>query len=344
MADIVMTDDGISFDGRSLESGPLGGAETAFASMACALAARGHRVRVWNRCAAPMERNGVAWAPLSDDVPDRCDLYIANRSDKLIRSVAHAKKTLFWIHNPARYLLKYRYLWKLWCRRPVIVFSGAYHAATYPAWAPSGGRVVVPYGISEEFRTVPRDGAVPPPRAVFTSSPLRGLDWLLDLWRDRIRPSCPSAELHLYSGALTYGTHGAARSDRMAPVLDRARSMAAAGVVLKEPVPKAELASELSRARVLLYRGDPGETFCLAVGESQAAGLPAVVQDIGCVAERIIDGETGFVARDDAAFATAAIRLLTDDALWQSQSRAALARQRGWGWDQAAAAFEELMA
>jgi glycosyltransferase involved in cell wall biosynthesis len=338
-----MTDDGIPFDGASLDEGPLGGAETAFASMARALAARGHRVRVWNRCGAPMTRDGVAWTPLPADLPEACDLYIANRSDKLLRPVRRARRTLFWIHNPARYLLKYRYLWKLWHRRPVIVFSGAYHAATYPAWAPDGGRAIVPYGISDVFRTAARDPAVPPPRAIFTSSPLRGLDWLLDIWRDRIRPSCPDAELHLYSGALTYGTHGEARGARMEPVLDRARSLGGQGVVLKEPVAKAALASELAKARVLLYRGDPGETYCLAVGEAQATGLPAVVQDIGCVAERVADGETGFVARDDAAFATAAIRLLTDDALWRVQSRAALARQRGWGWDQAAAAFEELM-
>ena len=50
MADIVMTDDGIVFDGASLEKGPMGGAETAFLSLAVALAGRGHRVRVFNRC------------------------------------------------------------------------------------------------------------------------------------------------------------------------------------------------------------------------------------------------------------------------------------------------------
>ena len=192
MADIVMTDDGIEFDGASLDQGPLGGAETAFVSMALALSARGHRVRVWNRCAAPMESDGVAWAPLPEGLPETCDLYIANRSDKLLRLVKGAKRTIFWIHNPASYLLKYRYLWKLWYRRPTIVFSGAYHAESYPSWAPDGGRVVVPYGISEVFRTITRDDVPPPPRAIFTSSPLRGLDWLLDVWRDRIRPACPS--------------------------------------------------------------------------------------------------------------------------------------------------------
>jgi glycosyltransferase involved in cell wall biosynthesis len=343
MADIVMADDGISFDGESLGRGPLGGAETAFLSLARAFAARGHRVRVRNRCTTSLARDGVEWAPLSVGLPETCDLYIANRSDKLLSVLDGARRTIFWIHNPARYLLKFRYLWKLWRRRPPIVFSGPHHASTYPAWAPDGGRVIIPYGISEDFRSIRRDAGAPPPRAVFTSSPLRGLDWLLDLWRDRIRPACPSAELHVFSGAATYGSFGTARIEAIRPVLERAASLAADGVVLREPVPKAALATELARARVLLYRGDPGETFCLAVGEAQAAGVPAVVQDIGCVAERVLDGETGFVARGDSAFAHAAIRLLGDDGLWRAQSGAAIARQRGWGWDQAAAAFEELM-
>jgi glycosyltransferase involved in cell wall biosynthesis len=343
MAAIVMADDGIVFDGDSMDSGPLGGAETAFASLAEALAARGHRVSVFNRCKAPMERRGVAWRPLSDDLPDAADLYIANRGDKLIPLVSRARARVFWIHNPAGYLLKWRYLSKLWRWRPTIVFSGAYHAASYPRWAPAGGRAVIPYGISDAFMDV--DGPVdpPPPRAVFTSSPLRSLDWLLDLWADKIRPSVPAAELHLFSSPRTYGTHGDTRSAQMNAVLDRARDLAGRGVVLRDPLPKPELARELAGYRTLLYRGDPGETFCLAVGEAQAAGVPAVVQDIGCVAERIVDGESGFVARDDAEFAKRAVALLTDDALWRAQHETASARQRSWGWPQAAEAFERLL-
>ncbi len=347
MAHIVMTDDGIAFDGDSLTTGPLGGAETAFASLATALATRGHTVEVRNKCARRMLRDGVAWAPLPDGVPETCDLHIANRSSKLLTVIPKAHRTVFWIHNPAQYLLKFRYLGKLLRQRAPIVFSGAFHARTYPRWAPSGGRVIIPYGISDEFRsarppaeTLPADQ---PPRAVFTSNPLRSLDWLLDLWTDGIRPRAPKAELHVYSGPATYGAFGAARAGCMAPVLDKAAMMGKYGVVLHEPVPKAQLADELGKARALLYRGSSGETFCLAVGESQAVGVPAVVQDIGCVAERVVDGVTGFVAANDSAFADAAARLLSDDDLWRRQSDAAVANQRGWGWNEAAAAFEELI-
>jgi glycosyltransferase involved in cell wall biosynthesis len=129
----------------------------------------------------------------------------------------------------------------------------------------------------------------------------------------------------------------------MNAVLDRAVALSGAGVVLRDPLPKAELATELAGFRALLYRGDPGETYCLAVGEAQAVGVPSIVQNIGCVAERVVEGVTGYVAADDAAFAERAIAMLRDNALWQAQHDAALAQQRNWSWDDAAAAFERFL-
>lgn len=343
MARIVVADNGISFNGESLDAGPLGGVETAVISVTRALAARGHEVLVRNNCGAPMQRDGVDWAPIADGLPDDCDLYIANRGDKLIPLIPRARKRAFWIHNPADYLLKWRYLSKLWRYKPSIIFCGPYHVTTYPRWAPGGDRVIIPYGLSEVFRTTPPPGDIPPPRAIFTSNPMRSLDWLLDQWETRIHPACPAAELHVFSGPTTYREAGSAKADRMTPILDKARALSGHGVVLRQPVPKTELVEELRQARVMLYRGDPGEVFCLAVAEAQALGIPCVVQNVGNLAERVIDGETGYVAANDEIFAVNAAALLTDDALWRAQSAAAAEKQRGWGWTDFAAAVEKLL-
>jgi hypothetical protein len=249
---------------------------------------------------------------------------------------------VFWVHNPAKYLLKARYLWKLAWRRPTIVFTGGYHASTYPAWGPSGGRREIPLGIAEIFRTGAPAASPPPPRAIFTSNPLRSLDWLLDLWERRIFPQLPAAELHVYSGAATYGARGDAKAAAMKAILDRARALRRRGVVLHEPVPKDVLVREMATARAFLYRGDTNETYCAAAGEAQAMGVPAVVEDIGSMRERVDDGKTGFVVAGEAQFAAAAIRLLTDDALWSEQHAAALSGKRNYGWNDAAIAFEKL--
>ncbi len=335
-----MTDDGIAFDGATLEERPLGGAETSFIEMANALAARGHDVQVYNKCEAERIHRGVTWRPLAQGVPDSADLYIANRGDKLIRLCPQARRTIFWIHNPAGYLLKWRYQWKLAARRPVIVFSGASHASTYPGWAFDGGREIVLYGLTDLFCHATERSEPPPPRVVFTSNPLRSLDWLLDLWEARIRPTIPNAELHVFAGIATYGAAGAAKAGRMGPVLERAAALADHGVILRGPVPKAQLVGELAQARALLYRGDIGETFCSAVAEAQAMGVPAVLRDIACMRERVVEGVTGHCSPDDQSFTEAAIRVLGDDEVWRSMHRACLEHQRSWRWDDAAIRFE----
>jgi glycosyltransferase involved in cell wall biosynthesis len=348
MPRIVMADDGVAFDGRSPDLGPLGGAESAFVSLAEALARRGHAVRAYTNCPAAVRHNGVEWCPIAGGAPDEADLYIANRGDKLLRLVPRARATAFWVHNPARYLLKLRYLTKLWSRRPTLVFLSGYHAQTYPAWAPGGRRVVIPHGIHDCFRTTAEPLIPPRPRAVFTSNPLRSLGWLIELWVTRIFPAVPKAELHIFSGPGTYGAAGAAKSAEMAPVLAQARAMKDAGVMLHEPLPRDRLAAELPHFRVFTYRGSVEETFCLAAGEAQAAGVPAVVSDVGAMSELVRDRDSGFVVsadpeREERDFAAATIKVLSDDSLWRRLHKGATAHQRGRGWDEAAADFENLI-
>lgn len=139
-ATIVMADDGVPFDGGSLDTGPLGGAETAFIGLAQGLAARGHRVHAFTRTARNFDHEGVCWKPIDGPLPAHCDLYIANRGTRVLDLIPGARRIAFWVHNPARYLVKPRYLWRLLRRRPIIVFLGDWHASTLPRWVPSGGR------------------------------------------------------------------------------------------------------------------------------------------------------------------------------------------------------------
>ena len=125
--------------------------------------------------------------------------------------------------------------------------------------------------------------------------------------------------------------------------MDRAQSLSEQGVVLRRPVPKQDLIAEFRKARVMMYKGDENETFCLAVGEAQAAGVPAVVQRYGSVVERVKHGQTGVIADNDTEFMEAAVAFLEDDGYWRKSHVNAQRLQRSWGWDQAAKAFEELL-
>ena len=338
-----MADDGAAFDGRMAETSPLGGAETAFVALAEALAARGHSVEARTRCREALTHRGVSWTPFGRGLAAACDLYIGSRGHRVIGGcVRRASRRLFWLHNPARYLKKPRNLWRLAWYRPTLVVTGAYHRATVPPWLPRGGAVTIPYGVLDRFRAAqPREP--PPPRAIFTSNPLRGLDWLLDLWVTRIAPAVPQAELHIYAGPAVYGALGERRAREMAAVLARADALGPCGVRRHEPVGREALAAALAGARVMLYRGDLGETFCLALAEAQAMGVPAIVTPLGAVAERVADGVSGRVAAGEEEFAEAAIAALRDYALWRRWHLGALAYQQGASWDMVAQRFEALI-
>jgi glycosyltransferase involved in cell wall biosynthesis len=341
MASVVMADDGIAFDGATAEKGPLGGAETAFVALAEALAARGHRVEARSRCTAALRHREVNWAPIASGVPQSCDLYIGNRGHRLIGLVARPRRRVLWLHNPAGYLKKPRMAVRIAWYRPLIVTTGAYHASTIPFWLCDGGRMVIPYGVLDQFRhAAPREP--PPPRVIFTSNPLRGLDWLMDLWVGRIRPAVPQAELHIYAGVAVYGgmtKHG----HQIEAVLARADALGGEGIYRHAPVGRDQLTELLLSARAMLYRGDPGETFCLALAEAQALGVPAVVTPLGAVGERVADDASGRIAESDDDFAEAAIAVLRDDTLWRRWHLCALTSQRGLSWDEVAARYEALI-
>ncbi|MBY0336831.1 MAG: glycosyltransferase [Acetobacteraceae bacterium] len=323
---VVLANEGPRLTAEALDRRPLGGVETAVALLGAAFAQRGHDFEAW-------------FEGEPTPLPATADLVVAARVPRLFARLPVGRRVL-WLHNPARYLRKPRHLWPLLKARPVLVTLGESHAATLPRFLP-GPRQRIPLAVAPPFDEPAPERAPPAPVAIFASNPLRGLDWLLDLWEREILPALPAAELHCYSGAATYG--GDTRlAERAAPVL--ARAAATPGVRLMPPVPRAELRARMLEARAMLYRGDAGETFCLALAEAQAAGLPCVVTDLGAVRERIADGRTGLVARDDAGFAAGALSLLADDARWLAQHRAALARGPGPSWDDVAAGFEALAA
>ena len=270
----------------------------------------------------------------------RCDLLIANRGARLLGLVPRARRRLFWLHNPARYLKKPRNLWPLARYRPTLVLCGRHHAGTVPRWVPRRGEAIMPYGLLAPFRDAePREP--PPPRAVFTSNPLRGLDWLLDLWAARIAPavpkrSCTSIAARRCTGPTAIMRGAWRRCWRASRRCTKRRAPPPAGPARgggRRAGAVAGHAVSRRSGRGVLHRA----------GRGAVDGLPVVVQPVGMVAERVVDGVTGIVAADDAAFAAAAIALLRDDEMWRRFHRGRWRAQRGLSWDEVASRYEALI-
>lgn len=340
---IVIADDGDPFDSTLAGERPLRGAELCLVRLAEAFAAAGHEVLCLTRCRHPLLRNGVRWIPLHDvplwkTLP--VDLFIVARGGRALDLAARwggaVGRLVLWSLTGPQVSLPL--LWRLWRRRPLLVFVSQAQARACPVWVP-GPRRVIPHGVAPLF--VPHRQDPPPPRAAFLSDPRRGLADLLDLWEQRVLPRLPGAELHVFTGSAIMG-RGDADLPETAGLLARAGQTA--GVVLHGAVPQKPLAGELAGLRAFCYPATVEEAFCLPAAETQALGLPGVVMARGALPERVQNGVTGFVtpAGNAAAFAEALIAVLEKNVLWSHLHRATC-EQPVRRWPEVAAEFLALV-
>ncbi len=339
---VTLFDDSIPFDAYMPGGQPLGGAEKAFASLPGALARRGHQVTVFNRCRYRMSIEGAQWEAWDAERPLQTDVLIAFRKPPLLTAVRQVGRRVLWLAAPAGYLQHPANRRILDDTAPDLVFFGFTHHAT---WA--GGKLrasVIPPGLRPDYMAEEPTRPAGVPRAIVTTHPLHGLDWLLRLWCERIHPACPEAELHVYSMALDKAQLGGECAQPLKPVLAQALAARERGVTILRPKGDLGMAADYRAARVHLYPGHADDMACFTLMESQACGLPAVARPLGAVRERVRDGETGYVVPDDDAFANVAVQLLTNDEMFWSLNQGAHASQRERGWDAVAADFEVLFA
>ncbi|MGQ0663173.1 MAG: glycosyltransferase [Pseudomonadota bacterium] len=345
---ITLVDDSIPFDGYSASSRPLGAPQKAFALLAPALAVRGHEVRAFNRCPFKVIVEGSHWETWEGERPQDTDVLIAQRLPHLLDFVPRARKRFLWasgsqgLDAPAAQavLARHRPEVVLWSEAERAQWSNPLGLATHviaPGLAPA---YLEPADVEDE-----PIGPADPPRAISTTHPLDGLDWLLALWVERIRPQAPAAELHVYSALLDKGQLGGTVPGTVTAVLGRALSARVHGVVIARPQADPQMAAAYRCGRVHLYPAAAAETFAATLAESQATGLPAVARAQSlAVLERVIDGQTGVIAASDANFAVAAVNLLTDRVAFERMSANARRLRRARGWAVAAAEWEERFA
>jgi glycosyltransferase involved in cell wall biosynthesis len=104
-----------------------------------------------------------------------------------------------------------------------------------------------------------------------------------------------------------------------------------------------ELIRILNEAHLFLNASSK-EGWGLTVVEANACGVPVVASNRPGLKDSVLDGKTGFLVeyKDRQAMAAKAVRLLTDDALWNQMSAAALEWARTLTWDRTAEEMERL--
>ena len=341
MASIVIADKTGAYDGRSLETRPLGGTEATVILTARELARLGHDVAVHTNSDQDFVHEGVRWRPLSVTPVETCDVYVAVQQVELLGFVPRPKRRAIWVLWGANQLRHYKKIGAMWRYRPTPVLMSRQQARDYwPVLPRRDEAALIHLPQRDDVRGfAPLEGP-PPPRAIFASNPQRNLKALVEIWAERILPRVPNASLDVY-GVHQLGPYDdpwEAWGGTLLPtgVSDAAR----ASVTVHPTAPRETLLAAMRASRAMLYLGHKCEAFCLSLAEAQALGTPAVIAPVAALPERVIDGVTGFHHADPEAFARDAARLLTDDALWKSQHDAALKLQQGLTVEEYARRFE----
>lgn len=280
---------------KTLIEGGMGGSETMAWELSKRLVAQGHAVRMYSHATPSMEGvyDGVRYLDASRFRDVKCDVLIASRQPWAVERQYNctARVRILWVHDVhcGDTLTQERDL-----RFDRILCLSEWHRkfflSCYPRIAPDKV-IVTRNGVDLERFTasVSRN----PHRAVYSSSPDRGLRCLLESWPD-ITAKVPDAELHIYYGfhnweitAELTGNDADKRTIQHLKHLIRTTP----GVTLKERVSGAELARAFLGAGVLAYPTWFSETSMIGAMEAQAAGCRIVTSPIAALNETV--GERG---------------------------------------------------
>jgi len=122
-------------------------------------------------------------------------------------------------------------------------------------------------------------------RFIYTSSPLRGLDFLLELFPS-IRKESPASELFIYRG-----------KDEFTPeLLSKTISLSAdptSGIHFMGKVSQEELALRFSESDIWFYPTNYHETFCASAVEAQRSGCIPITSNVAALSETV--GQRGIL-------------------------------------------------
>lgn len=276
----------------SLDRGGIGGSETAAIWMALELEAIGYQCFVFNECQGlEGEYNGVQylhWSKFRDWASENhADILVSSRTlDPVSVPLVH-RATFVWVHdiwlNSNRIDLQLDRVDRYLCLSPWHKRFFCDHHGCPPERVSLTTNGLDP----ERFRNL-QWSEKHPHRFIYSSSPDRGLDCLLEMWPE-IRGRYPNAELHVFYGFFNWLSSIKATNDR--GQLERAERIMSLlnqqGVYNHDRVGQRELAYWFKRSSVWLQPEPFTETNCITAKEAMAAGCMPICSDVAALSTTV---------------------------------------------------------
>jgi GT2 family glycosyltransferase/predicted SAM-dependent methyltransferase len=319
---------------KNVDGQGIGGSETCAVHVAREFARKGWRSIVFGDCGGNEgDFDGVQYvdhARFSEFVSkESMDFFVSSRKPEPFALPIRAKRTACWVHD-------------IWLARDPNTELHHQKVGKFLVLSPWHRDFFLRHhrGVPPEKVHITRDvvdmtryqGKIrkAPGRLVYSSSPDRGLDCLLDVL-PAIQAEVPDAELHVFYGFHNWETSARTRGDQ--PMLDRIEALKKRlaeqqGVVFRGRVGQRDLAREQMKAELWAYPTWFTETFCITAAEAMAAGAAVVTTDVAALPTTV--GDAGLIIdvpknqfdcgiTEDAGFrerfVRACVTMLSQDAL-----------------------------
>ncbi len=341
---IAIYNHGIAFDGNTPSKRPLGGSESGIVYMARELAACGHSVSVYCNCPEPGPADrygGVAYLHYHQffaDYPSApWDAVIAFRSFDPLLLGRIAPRMIYWTGDASDQPALENFAHASLQQNIDLVFcvSNWHRDSFIRRFGLQPEKVVATrngFSIDSAPDGIPRDIAT----SVYTSTPFRGLDILLEVF-PAIRQRVPAATLNVFSSMQVYGWTAEQDQQAYGPIYDAANQP---GVTLTGSVNQCELLRILARTGLFLYPNTFEETSCIAAIEAQVSACVPVTSSKAGLKETVVHQETGILIEGDPRsteykrrFIDAAAGLMTNPELFagfSARARARALRRHSW--------------
>lgn len=325
----------VPFIDTTVDQGPLGGTESACIYMARSLAQLGCKITVYNGHPNGGVFRDIVYKPagtLSQEAAyTSYDAFVAMRDWIPLLMPIQARLKYYWIGDSYDIFFNYG----LGDKR---VYDAIDRVITVSRWQAEmiSKRSATPLekfwpsrnGHWPDYFSKPVNRA--PHSFIYTSTPYRGLDVLLDLF-PKIKARYSESTLHLYSSLKVYNM-GFSLKDSYPEIEKKIHQP---GVISHESVNQQQLAQAIQAASLYLYPSTFEETSCIGAIETQAAGTPIVTSALAGLRETVTDGETGYLIEGNPttsayqeAFLNKTFELIDRPDTWQAFSSAGQLRAK----------------
>ncbi len=275
---------------KKAEKGGIGGSETAVIELTKRLKKKGWDVTVYCKCdAEPVGTNydGVLYKNYWEFNPqDEFNTLWVWRLPELFDYNIKAKFSILDLHDVMNPLdFSEERLSKI----DKIFVKTKYHRSLTPN-IPDDKFEIIPNGIN--YTRFKKEVEKEPYRFIYSSTPNRGLDIILEYIWDDIKKELPEAELHTYYGFNTFYELEKHNPERMAWMKKMEKLMEKPGVVNHGRVSQKELSKDILKSSYWLYPTYFPEIHCITACEMQAGGVIPITSGYAALEETVRNGIT----------------------------------------------------